>query len=96
MFITQRPAGSANLGGEWRKDGIFFPQWKRPDGKVGGMIWMDRASRELRLYFDGDDVAFHDMWGKPAVVHGTGRTRQALVTGEPLYFTGARLLSAAP
>jgi len=36
------------------------------------------------------------MWGKPAVVHGTGRTRQALVTGEPLYFTGARLLSAVP
>ncbi len=38
----------------------------------------------------------YDMWGKPAVVHGACRTRQALVTGEPLYFTGGRLLSAVP
>ena len=95
MFITQRPAGSANLGGEWRKDGIYFPQWKRPDGKVGGMIWTDRAAQGLNLAFDADDVAFHDTWGKPAPVYGTGRTRQVQVTGEPLYFTGARLLSCS-
>ena len=95
MFITQRPAGSVNLGGEWRKDGIYFPQWKRPDGKVGGMIWTDRAAQGLNLTFDADDVVFHDMWGKPVPVYGTGRTRLVQVTGEPLYFTGARLLSCS-
>ena len=96
MFITQRPAGSVNLGGEWRKDGIFFPQWKRPDGKVAGMIWTDRAACVMDCTFDSDNVAFHDMWGKPAVVHGTGRTRRLAVTGEPIYFTGARLTAPVP
>ena len=93
MFIVQRPAGSVNWGGEWRKDGLFFPQWKRPDGKTGGMIWTDRVSRVLALSFDADDIAFHDMWGKPTVAHGTGCTCQLQVTGEPIYFTGARLLA---
>ena len=60
------------------------------------MIWTDRAARGLSLTFDADDIAFHDMWGKPAPVHGTGRTRRVQVTGEPLYFTGARLLSYSP
>jgi len=92
MFITQRPAGSVNLGGEWCKCGLYFPQWKRPDGKIGGMIWTDQVAREVTLAFDADNVMFHDMWGKPAVVHGTGRVRQVHVTGEPLYFTGARCL----
>lgn len=96
MFITQRPAGSVNLGGEWRKVGIFFPQWKRPDGKVAGMIWTDCAACVMDCTFDSDNVAFHDMWGKPAVVHGTGRTRRLAVTGEPIYFTGARLTAPVP
>ena len=96
MFIEQRPAGSANLAGEWRKDGLYFPQWKRPDGKVGGMIWTECAAHERDCTFDADGVVFHDMWGKPAVVHGTGRTRQVQVTGEPVYFTGGRLISALP
>jgi len=92
MFIVQRPAGSANLGGEWRKDGLFFPQWRRPDGSVGGMVWTDRPSGNLDCEFDSDAVSFHDMWGKPALSYGTGRTRRITVTGEPLYFTGARLM----
>ena len=96
MFITQRPAGSVNLGGEWRKDGLYFPQWKRPDGKFGGMIWTDRAERELTLTFDADNIVFHDMWGKPAVAHGVGRTRRIAITGEPVYFTGGRLSPALP
>jgi len=29
-------------------------------------------------------------------VHGTGRTRQVQVTGEPVYFTGGQLISALP
>ena len=45
--------------------------------------------------FDSDTVVFHDMWGKPAVVYGTGRTRRIVLTGEPLYFTGGRLLSVS-
>jgi len=96
MFITQRPAGSVNLGGEWRKNGLYFPQWKRPDRKIGGMIWTDRAAREVTLTFDADNVVFHDMWGKPAVVHGTGRTCRIAITDEPVYFTGGRLISALP
>ena len=96
MFITQRPAGSVNLGGEWRKDGIFFPQWNRPDGKVAGMIWTDCAACVMDCTFDSDSVAFHDIWGKPAVVNGAGRTRRLAVTGEPLYFTGARLTAPVP
>ena len=94
-FTVQRPAGSMNLSGEWRKDGIFFPQWKRPGGKVGGMIWTDRAPSTRDCTFDSDTVVFHDMWGKPAVVYGTGRTRRIVLTGEPLYFTGGRLLSVS-
>ncbi|MBR2838084.1 MAG: hypothetical protein IKE55_04855 [Kiritimatiellae bacterium] len=93
-FITQRPAGSKNLGGEWRRDGLYFPQWIRPDGRVGGMVWTDRDARETTLVFDADGVAVHDMWGKPAEVTGGGRRWLAKVSGEPLYFTGAKLLSA--
>ena len=95
-FIVQRPAGSKNLGGEWRKDGIFFPQWKRPDGKIGGMVWTDRAACERDCTFDAEGVMFHDMWGKPLEMRGDGRTRRIAITGEPVYFTGGRLLSVAP
>ena len=92
-FITQRPAGSKNLGGEWRKNGLYFPQWTRPDGKVGGMVWTDRDAREMTLVFDADGVVMHDMWGKPAAVTGDGRKWLVEVTGEPTYFTGAKLIS---
>ena len=82
-----------NLGGEWRRDGLYFPQWMCPDGRVGGMVWTDRDAREMTLVFDADGIVMHDVWGKPAAVTGNGRKWLVEVTGEPLYFTGAKLLS---
>ena len=92
-FITQRPAGSKNLGGEWRRDGLYFPQWMRPNGEVCGMVWNDRGEKAVTLEFDADEVVFHDVWGKLVYPKGTGRTWKVMLTGEPLYFTGAKLLS---
>jgi hypothetical protein len=55
----------------------------------------ERRACERDCTFDADGVEFHDMWGKPANVHGTGRTRRIALTGEPIYFTGGRLLFGA-
>jgi len=95
-FIKNRPVGSVNLNEKWRDGSIYYPQWKLPNGKIGGMIW-SLAKGNMRLVFASNDVKLQNMWGRPEYVRDEGNGVRVFVIGEePIYFTGARLLSCSP
>lgn len=57
------------------------------------MLWRKKC-QNLVLSFDREDVVFVDMLGKPASVKNIGKGVYSLdVTGVPVYFTGAKLIS---
>jgi len=64
-FATFRPSGSQNLEVSWKDcDGrVYCPQWKRPDGKVAGVVWTIDAPRVMTLRFDGS-VEFYNLFGE--------------------------------
>lgn len=40
-FVSARPAGSVQLAEKWKTDDgdVYCPQWRLPDGSVGGALW---------------------------------------------------------
>ena len=93
-FVLQRPAGSVQLPGTWRngKRTAYFPQWRRPDGRVAGMLWKLDKAVLAQFEFTGEEVVFHDVWGKRIVPVKTGpRTWKVPVGESPVYFAGAAL-----
>ena len=92
-FTRMRPAASVNYPGAWWLEGLCRTEWKRPDGVDAGMVWYPRSPVETVLSFPtGARVKFHDIWGKPAVVHNLGDGRYSLKIGDaPVYYAGARM-----
>ena len=93
-FVVQRPVGSKRTAGDWTSaDGrTYFPCWTRPDGKSAGMAWTIDPPHRVEMKFDGE-AAFCDMYGTPRLFKRTGEHSWSLqVSGEPVYFFGARLL----
>ena len=93
-FVVQRPVGSKRTAGDWTSaDGrTYFPCWTRPDGKSAGMAWTIDPPHSVEMKFDGE-AAFCDMYGTPRLFKRTGEHSWSLqVSGEPVYFSGARLL----
>ena len=91
VFVRMRPAGSANVAGAWHDDAreTYFPQWRRPEGGVAGMLWSVRpGGGRLRVRIRGNPV-FSDHLGNaippPLGEEGEGELR----LGErPIYFVG--------
>lgn len=91
-FAQMRPPGSAQRTDEWLHDGLYCPQWTRPDGTACGMLWQTTGRRVRTLAFDGPGVTFADMMGKPVAGKASGVNAFELkLSDEPVYFTGARL-----
>ena len=91
QFTRMRPTGSDNLNRPWHNDGrtVYFPQWKRPDGSLAGMVWTSREAREALFSFKGTPT-FADVDGTVVTVarDSDGNYRLPL-SGSPLYFSGA-------
>ena len=85
-----RPSGSVAVDAKWRSDDgrLIFPQWTRPDGKRGGMIWTTGVPRDVELVFEPGEVGFADMYGRriePTQAKGAYRVH---VSERPVYFRG--------
>ena len=95
-FTTMRPAGSAQKEGAYFKggsDGLFFPQWRRPDGASAGMLWLEKGTERRTLRFAGGIPRFFDHLGHEILPGDpTSEGGFALdLSGNPVYFLGAEL-----
>lgn len=97
QFVRMRPEGSVNLPGPWHDAGrlVFAPQWRRPDGRPGGMIWSIGADQKRELRFSAGEPVFYDLYGKrlPSGKRAQGVYCQTIGKA-PIYFVGARLEEA--
>lgn len=94
-FTIQRPIGSVNLSVPWRsKDRrTYWPQWRRPDGNVAGVLWTIDAPHERVLVFDGA-VEFYNMYGERFLPKSPSKGRYVVkVTASPIYFINRQLIS---
>ena len=94
-FTRERPAGSVQIAGEWHDaDRIFyFPQWTRPDGVRAGMVWTPGPGGVRALRFKGGAPVFRNMYGRKISPREVEKgVFNVLVTGSPVYFSGAGLV----
>ncbi len=92
-FIDRRPVGSVQKPGLWRdaKGVRYFPQWKRPDGRDAGMVWVTGAPEKAWLTFTGEKVEFHDHLGLRVRPRRDGKKFLVPLSESPIYFTGGAL-----
>jgi hypothetical protein len=91
-FIDMRPPGSVQLRRDWRSaDGVWYPQWLRPDGRSAGMIWTPGRSGKRAVVFSAEGVEIFNVLGERMRVPSRGRSVELPVTGSPVYFVGATL-----
>ena len=78
-----------------RKDGFYYPQWKRPDGKLAGMIWKLGADEKRDIAFTGGKPTFYDLYGLKLPARQVSQGVYRLTLGEsPVYFVGGRIAGA--
>lgn len=93
-FTVQRPAESVNLSVPWRSEDrrTYWPQWRRPDGKVAGVLWTIDAPHERILQFDGA-VEFYNVYGERFLPKSPSKGRYVVeVTACPIYFINHQLI----
>lgn len=93
-FTSQRPSESINLTVPWHSDDrrTYWPQWRRPDGKVGGILWTIDASNERTLIFGGE-VEFYKMSGERLMPKSPSKGQYVLeVSSSPVYFVNHQLI----
>ncbi len=96
-FIAMRPAGSEQMPGPYSEggnDGLFFPQWLRPDGVPAGMLWLGSGAERRTLRFaarpeNPSSLRFFDREGREVFPDATDDGNFALdLSGSPIYFLG--------
>ena len=96
-LIAQRPAGSSVLDRPWKSaDGaLYYPQWKRPDGRLAGAVWAHGKPGLHKLSFSSNDVCLASHTGSPINTQWDGNACILPLTDAPIYFTGATLESVS-
>jgi len=104
-FISMRPAGSTQKTLPYRDSkGVFFPQWRRPEGEDAGMIWTSAGWAKsalgetctMRLRFTADAVRFFGCDGREIYPHKDDDGLCTLeISGSPVYFVGGELCPLA-
>ncbi len=95
-FISRRPAGSVQRPGAWKDAAgeVYFPQWKRPDGKAAGVIWRLGRPCSFLLRLKGGAPKFYDHTGRVFHPRSNADGAYVLKLGDsPVYFEGAELES---
>ena len=97
-LTAQRPAGSANLDRPWKSaDGaLYYPQWKRPDGREAGAVWAYQKPGIYRLTFSSQGgITFTSHTGEPVGTPWNGNACILPLTDAPVYFSGGTLESVS-
>ena len=93
-FTAQRPRSSIQFAGLWRDETrtTYWPQWTRPDGTRGGVIWHIGAEERVQLRFDSQNIGFTDCMGKSIHPARTAAGTYKVRIGEsPVFFSGGWL-----
>ncbi len=94
-FTRERPEGSVQKGGVWHDADrtFYFPQWTRPDGTKVGMLWTPGKGFVRQLRFTGGTPTFRNMYGRKIALREIEKgVFNAMVSGSPIYFSGAELV----
>ena len=89
-FARMRPAGSLASPEKWHDEQklVYFPQWKRPDGRTAGMIWTvsDKPTTVNRSFAVGS-VTFYNVFGEEVKLKSDGNgTYGVPVSESPVYW----------
>lgn len=92
-FIDRRPVGSVQLPNAWHdQDRLnYYPQWKLPDGRIGGMVWKVGKAEMRPLRFTTDKIEFVDLFGARVRPVRQGDAWLVPVSDSPIYFRGGAL-----
>jgi hypothetical protein len=91
-LIAMRPPGSITLDRPWKSadSALYYPQWKRPDGRIACAVWTYKKAGSYRLTFSPKDISFTSHTGDKTGPL-TGKTCVLPLTDAPLYFVGGTL-----
>jgi hypothetical protein len=94
-LTAMQPAGSTVVDRPWKSaDGaLYFPQWKRPDGRAAGAVWAYQKPGLYKLAFSSKDVTLTSHTGAAVGTQWDGTTCILPLTDEPVYFNGGTLES---
>ncbi len=95
-LTAQRPAGSRNTVRPWKSDdgALYYPQWRRPDGRAAGAVWAYRKTGVYRLTFSVPGVVLTAHTGEQVETRWEdGRSCTLPLTDAPVYFAGGALES---
>ena len=95
QFVRMRPQGSVNLAEPWHdeKRQVFYPHWRRPDGKSAGLIWKLGADEKRDVVFTDGQPTFYDLYGLKLPTRQVSPGVYRLTLGEsPVYFVGGRIV----
>lgn len=95
-FVQRRPTGSINLPGDWQnlRRTVFWPQWRRPDGRIAGALW-SRRPRTVGVSFDARPMFYDDKGNPVPSPLGDSLAGEVALSERPIFFEGARV-SVAP
>jgi hypothetical protein len=90
-----RPAGSTVLASPWKSaDGaLYYPQWRRPDGRSAGAVWAYQKPGLYKLTFSAKGITLTSHTGEPVGTQWNGLTCLLPLTDAPVYFSGGTLES---
>ena len=82
------------MGKETWHDNIRYRlNWTLPDGRPAGMVWRLGTQSMETLTFDGENITFRNVVGKPVEFPRVGTSSFRVCTDEaPLYFIGGGLV----
>ena len=89
-FTRLRPVESVSLRASWHdeKNIVYFPRWKRPDGRNAGMIWTiaDQATT-IKRTFAAEPTVFYDVFGGELKLKPLGNgVYEVPVSESPVYW----------
>lgn len=87
-----RPAGSVSLENDWRKGMLYYPGWKRPDGKTAFALWTTGPAKTFTFAAEGSTVKAFNHLGKSVNVHMQNGAIEIPLSAEPAYIIGPEKL----
>lgn len=87
-----RPAGSVSLKLEWQNGMLYYPGWKRPDGKTAFALWTTGPAKTFTFAAEGGIFKAMDHLGRPVNVQMQNDTIEIPLSAAPVYIIGPEKL----